>query len=160
MGHRMMKILLLLFPVCAYASWIVVGGQVTTADIAANAVTQAKRAALGQQVSSSCGTFTTTSGSLTNVTNLSVTITTTGRPVQLALQAASGTTGLFGGVQSAGSEQTVIAFTTALLRAGSAIATYRFDMELGQGYGREFDISPAAMNYIDVVGAGTYTYTI
>jgi hypothetical protein len=58
---------------------------VTTAKIGANAVTQAKRAALGQQVSSSSGSFSTTSTSLIDITNLSVTITTTGRPVYICL---------------------------------------------------------------------------
>jgi hypothetical protein len=58
---------------------------VTTAKLANNAVTQAKRAALGQQVSSSSGTFSTTSNSYVDVTNLTVTLTTTGRPIYLAL---------------------------------------------------------------------------
>lgn len=53
-------------------------------------ITRAKQAALGQQVSSSCGSFTTSSGSYGDVTNLSVSITTSGRPVFLALISASG----------------------------------------------------------------------
>lgn len=48
-------------------------------------VTQVKRAALGQQVSSSCGVFSTTSGSFVSVTNLTVTITTSGRPLFIGL---------------------------------------------------------------------------
>ena len=42
--------------------------------------------AKGVQISSSSSTFSTTSLSPTDVTNLSVTITTTGRPVLLMLQ--------------------------------------------------------------------------
>lgn len=67
---------------------------VTTAKINDGAVTQAKRAALGQQISSSCGTFTESSGGFTDVTNLSVTITTTGRPVFVGL-ISDGTMGFF-----------------------------------------------------------------
>jgi hypothetical protein len=60
-------------------------GGVGTASIADGAITQAKRASLGQQLSSGSGTFTSTSNSFTDVTNLSVTLTTTGRPVALLL---------------------------------------------------------------------------
>ena len=42
--------------------------------------------AVGQQVSTSCANFTTTSATFVDVTNLTVTITTTGRPVVLLLQ--------------------------------------------------------------------------
>jgi hypothetical protein len=78
------------------ASYIIPNGSITAAKLAAGAVgttqlatgavTQAKRASLGQQVSSSSGTFTGTSGSYADVTNLSVTFTSTGRPVLLMLQ--------------------------------------------------------------------------
>jgi hypothetical protein len=67
---------------------------VNTAQLANGAVTQPKRAALGQQVSSSSGAFSTsTASSYVAVTNLSVTITTTGRPVYIGLQ-ADGTSNL------------------------------------------------------------------
>lgn len=57
-----------------------------TAGIANGAVTRAKLAAVGQQVSSSSGLYTTTSTSFVTVTNLSITLTTTGRPVIVFLQ--------------------------------------------------------------------------
>lgn len=60
---------------------------IDTAQLAAGAVTKPKLAALGQQVSASCSGFTTSSTSFVDVTNLSVTITTTGRPVMLMLMA-------------------------------------------------------------------------
>lgn len=63
-----------------------VDGAVTTAKIEDAAVTQAKRAALGQQISSSSGTgYSNATASFTDVTNLSVTITTTGRPVFIGM---------------------------------------------------------------------------
>lgn len=58
---------------------------VGTTELADNAVTQAKRAALGQQISSSCGSFSDNTGVETDATDLTVTITTTGRPVWLGL---------------------------------------------------------------------------
>lgn len=64
-----------------WASYVIPNGSVTTAKLASGAVTQAKRAALGLQVSSSSGSFTTTSASLVDVTNLSVTAVSTGRPM-------------------------------------------------------------------------------
>lgn len=59
---------------------------VTTAKIADGAITQAKRVSLGQQVSDSSGAFADNSGFVVDVTNLSVTITTTGRPVMIFMQ--------------------------------------------------------------------------
>lgn len=49
-------------------------------------ITRAKLAAVGQQLSSSSGNFTTASTSYVSVTNLSVTFTSTGRPAILFLQ--------------------------------------------------------------------------
>lgn len=73
-----------------------VAGTVQTADLANASVTKPKLAALGQQISSGSGSFTTTSNSYVNVSNLSVTITTTGRPVMLFLQPDLGTVASFG----------------------------------------------------------------
>lgn len=53
-------------------------------------LTQENMGAVGEQVSSSSGTFSTTSSSFVDVTNLSVNITTTGRPVMLMLQPVPG----------------------------------------------------------------------
>lgn len=62
---------------------------VTTDKIAALQVTRAKQAAVGQQISSSSSTYTTSSASFTAITNLSVTITTTGRPVVVGTRSAN-----------------------------------------------------------------------
>lgn len=60
------------------------------AKMADGFVTQAKRAALGQQVSSSCGSYSRSLATFGNVTNLSVSITTTGRPVFVGMIPAGG----------------------------------------------------------------------
>lgn len=64
---------------------------VTTAKINALAVTRAKMEAVGQQVSSSSGNAQYSSATEQAVTNLSGTLTTTGRPVWVGLQGAGGT---------------------------------------------------------------------
>lgn len=64
-------------------------------NIANATVAKANMVAVGQAISASSGAFTTTSTSLTNVTNMSVTITTTGRPVMIIIQPASGANGFF-----------------------------------------------------------------
>lgn len=58
---------------------------VTTGKLADASVTQGKRAALGQQVSTASGAYTRSTHSFADVTNLSVSITTTGRPVFVGL---------------------------------------------------------------------------
>lgn len=86
-------------------------GAVTTAKLAANAVTSAKiaagavtQAALasratgttvaagGVAISASCGNFSTTSTTSVDVTNLSVTITTTGRPIMVHFSGSGSST--------------------------------------------------------------------
>lgn len=58
---------------------------VGTSNLIANSVTQAKRAALTTQFSSSCGSYGQNSGTFTDVTNLAISIATTGRPVMISL---------------------------------------------------------------------------
>lgn len=65
---------------------VLAAGVMQTANYAANSVTRPKLAAVGQQISASCGNFSTSSTSLVNVTNLTNTITTSGRPVMIFLQ--------------------------------------------------------------------------
>lgn len=60
-------------------------GNVTSAKIQDNAVTRAKLSALGLVASGGTANSNTTSGSRVDVSPLSVTITTTGRPVLVAL---------------------------------------------------------------------------
>jgi hypothetical protein len=62
----------------------VLDAAITTPKLADGSVTKAKLAAVGQQVSTSCGIFNTAAPGGA-VTNLSVSYTTTGRPVKLSL---------------------------------------------------------------------------
>lgn len=148
-------------------------GAVTSAKIAAgaaasnignNGVTQAMRVPLGQQISSSSGSFSTTSQSNTTaVTNLSVSITTTGRPVFVGL--IDDGTGCTLGVQVA-SAPTVVAAqgVVNLLRASSTIssASINFSISSATGLtGNYTQTNPCSSIWIvDVVAAGTYTYSV
>jgi hypothetical protein len=118
-------------------------GAIISGDLSAGAVTNASRAALGQQVSSSSGVVGITSATLVDITNLTVTITTTGRPITIML-VPDGTVGSSSGALSASD------FSLALLRGGTEIARWG---NLGIAAMRPLDGL-----FIDVVAAGTYTY--
>jgi hypothetical protein len=68
-------------------------GNITTVKILDGNVTQAKRASLGLQESTAIAAWSTASTSYVNVTNLTITITTTGRPLFIALMPSDTTTG-------------------------------------------------------------------
>lgn len=119
---------------------------VTTAKIADGNVTQAKRVALGQQLSSSSGAFTMTSNAFAQVTNLSVTITTTGRPVFIGLQDDGSATGSY-------------------ITTGDSTSRVAFFQ--GAGQLNEFLIGPSNVYYspgafwyiVNPGSAGSYTFT-
>ena len=120
---------------------------VTTDKISNGSVTQAKRAALGQQLSSSSGTFSTSNSSDTDVTNLSVTITTTGRPVFVGLIADGSTS-----AQSLISSNSSAVCTIKIFRGATAIALYRLN--------NNTHIPSSALSHVDIVSAGTYVYKV
>jgi len=133
----------------------------TTAKIADGAITKAKLAALGQQLSSSCGSFTSTSASATDVTNLTVTITTTGRPVFIGVQADGGSSaGLFSsfgtGTQAAPNVQAYI------VRGSTVIAVLPLGVTDPSGSAAVVGVAVPCSSIwcIDVPSAGTYTYKI
>ena len=118
---------------------------VTTAKIADLNVTRGKLEALGQQLSSSCGAWSTTSTSFSTVTNLSVSITTTGRPVFLILNHEGSSSQSWIGV-SGTPPASMFRFT----RAGGEIARFAITRIFNEH---------STYSYVDIVGAGTYTYT-
>lgn len=123
---------------------------VNTVQLADGSVTQAKRAALGQQLSSSSASFSTGSTALTAVTNLTVTITTTGRPVWIGL-IPDATTNAASVIQVNGSF------------GGGSLAFFRGTTDvalIGLGAASSTSESASSFNTVDIVGAGTYTYTV
>jgi len=133
---------------------------VTTAKILDANVTKAKLAALGQQISASSGAFSTSSTSDIDVTNLSVSLTTTGRPVFIGLISD-------GSGSSTRSEITATSNTNlsrgdvVFVRSSTEIGRYRVEIAADVTVGTSLTqtkISPPYM--IDVPAAGTYTYKI
>lgn len=134
-------------------------GTVDTDGITDGAVTKAKQAALGQQISSSTSAFSTTSLSLVDVTNATVTITTTGRPVMIMF-VADGSSYASVGFQSTNISGPSCSF--AIYRGATLIPNATFN---GHVTGSSTDditiqVAPGCLNYVDTPAAGTYTYKL
>lgn len=119
---------------------------VTTGKIANGAVTRAKLASVGQQISSSSGYFITSSTSFTDVTNLSVTLTTTGRPIVLGL-VADGSTGIPCRIISNSSTSQI-----AILQDSTIISLNQIDDTIETACG--------IIWHFYVPSAGTYTFKV
>jgi hypothetical protein len=151
-------LLTLIFSINVFASYIIPDGAVTTAKIASGAVTPAKKAALGQQISASSGSFSSSSTSVIDVTNLSVTITTTGRPVFIGLiQDGGGSSAYL--LTKRDSEAT--AATLFILRGATTISDQQLkvDNNLSGGYSY-LQIPSSSLFTIDTPTSGTYTYKV
>lgn len=139
----------------AWGSYVSVkDGTITTAKLAAAAVTQAKRAALGQQVSSACTSYTLT-GSRADVTNLSVTITTTGRPVYVGIIPDGNTFSSSSGDVS----QIIISVNSSFVclnfdRSGTNLGDHLFAGNQNDAH------ALSGFHMIDVPASGTYTYKL
>lgn len=130
---------------------------VTTGKIAAGAVTPAKLAALGQQVSSSSGNYSTTSTLETDITNLTVTITTTGRPVVIEL-IPDGTTNY--GYLSASTASLATTSAQFIMYRDSTKIGYFYVQDIGAAAAHGVAVPNSSIRFIDVVAAGTYVYKL
>lgn len=123
---------------------------VQTGNILDGAVTPPKLSAPNYNVSSSCGSYTTTSTTFTNVTNLIVSITTHGRPIFVGVS-PDGV-----GAQSSFSASEASAVPQAGFR-------FRRDSSAIGGFGlqdRSTVIGVPANGFVlDFVAAGSYVYT-
>lgn len=133
---------------------------VTTAKINDGAVTQAKRAALGHQLSSSSGSIITSpavANTFYDLTNLTISITTTGRPVYIGLISdGSGSSASVGASQNASTPLCQIKFvrgSTDVSQQYISIASPNYS----SGTTRIF-VPASSFNHIDVPTSGTYTY--
>lgn len=123
-------------------------------------ITREKQEAVGQQISSSSGAFNDASGSVVDVTNLSVTITTSGRPVMVFLQSdASVSRASLGG--SLTSAETFINVGFQILRDAVLIAKVVLKGEnFTSSSGNELEVPPSALAVLDTPIAGTYVYKV
>lgn len=109
-------------------------------------------------ISNNCGTFTTTSSTFVDVTNLSVTITTTGRPVMIQLVSVG---------SSSGSQVSLIKNTAGAGNGAAGIQILRGTTGIAllslAGYVDNAIITRlpgSAFYHLDRPAAGTYTYKI
>jgi hypothetical protein len=135
---------------------------ITTAKINDLAVTQAKRAALGQQISASSGAFSTASTSLVDVTNLSVTITTTGRPVFVGLISdGNGANASRLRITTTSSTNTGPTAEYAIIRDSTEITRVELSsLQASSASTKAIGCPVGALFVIDVPSAATYTYKV
>lgn len=136
-----------------------VSAGITSINIAPGGVSRPNLVAVGQQISSSCGAFSTASTSFVNVTNLSVSITTSGRPVMLLLQ-DDGSGGP--GTISAGVTASISVASTfvAFLRGGSIISATNVAIEGAASASLGIQSPSSSYSFFDTPAAGTYTYSV
>jgi len=132
-------------------------GAVTTPKIADGAITAAKLAAPNYQLSSSSGSYSLTgTTSITDVTNLSVSITTTGRPVFVGLISDGSVN--YSYVQYSDT-QISIAPELYFYRGATNISLQVFTQRVGSSaVANTMSIPVSSVSYIDIPAAGTYTY--
>lgn len=144
-------------------------GGVATANLAANSVTVAKMLTENLLVTASSSAFsiTTAGGAPVTVTNLSTTITTTGRSVYVGLEPAPATY-LLSNIQTFGSYVMAITSTAAVnedvlffVKDGSTTA--HFDIAGENSNTEKIQLPCSSFHYIDAASlgnAGTYTYAV
>lgn len=136
---------------------------VTMDATGANAVANTRTRATGSTVAAGgvalCATgssnYFTNSGTFVSVPNMTFTITTTGRPVQLYVQAADNSDLCFVGASTVTgvSAYAVIGF----VRGSTQLSQNAFQVDPSDATNY---VAPGCLNYIDIVAAGTYTYTL
>lgn len=135
---------------------------ITNSNIASHTILQSNLALMttgstvgagGFAVSGSSGTFSTTSGTYVQVTNLSVTITTTGRPVHLAIQPDG--SGNPASINYVGTASSVF---LGVFRGVTAIFEHQLAPTNNGGAQNSNWFLPPLGD--DPVAAGTYTYTV
>lgn len=104
--------------------------------------------AVGQQISS-VSSGSTTSSTLSDVTGLTVTITTRGRPVMLSVQGGS--------TQASFNNAAGVAMGVKILRGSTTIAYHRLSIASSATTPAAI---PVSLQHLDIVGAGTYTYKV
>lgn len=133
---------------------------VTTGKLAANAVTRAKMESVGQQLSSSCGAFTTSSTSYVDVTNLTVTITTTGRPVACQLVSDGTNSTTVGDCKIGCTSDAATCATFLILYQDSTIVAQGDFADTGSASGAGSQTMCSAFNHVYAVAAGTYVFKV
>lgn len=154
------KLILALFlsSTIAVGSYVIPNLSITTAKIAALAVTRPKLAAVGQQISNALSAQGTASATYIDITNMTINLTTTGRPVYVAVQSdGTGSAAYFQINNTASAFSTGIGFIR-FVRDATPIADYAMNYLMPGVTSSTFITYPASFSYIDVPAAGTYNY--
>ena len=124
-------------------------------------ITNAKLAAVGEQVSASCGAFVHGNATPTDVTNLSVSITTIGRPVMVMLisDGSGAAQPSVISIQDTSGASTGVSGIFRLLRGASEISHYNL-VANGASGPVGVAVPASSFQFLDVVAAGTYTYKV
>lgn len=139
-------------------------------SVGANAIANTRTRATGTTVglggvaiSASCGSFSTNSSSFVPVTNLSVTLTTSGRPVMIML-AGDGTSGSYNQIKANGNSSDDAGLDIAFFRGVTQLNLYPCSIRAqvpASGLTATSVSQPASsVQFIDNIGAGTYTYSV
>lgn len=135
-----------------------------TAQLGNGAVTAAKLAAANYEVSSSCGGYTTTSTSPVQPSNLAVTITCHGRPVDIILQSdASGNPAYLGPVVAGGDAVAGndIIQIVKILRGATEVARFEIAFNCSiTAQGQYQFVPPPGLICQDTPSAADHTYTV
>jgi hypothetical protein len=134
-------------------------GGIGIAKIADGEITRDVRASIGQQLSSSCGSAVATT-SLADVSNLSCTLTTNGRPVMIQLQ-ADGSTSVGRLLIESLTTGNTGTLDIAILRDSTIVSYQKFEIVNSiNGPTISHAIPSSCIWTIDSPSAGTYTYKI
>lgn len=133
---------------------------VTTIKIQDGAVTQAKRAALGQVISTNSGTYSTNSTSFSAVTNLSNAITTTGRLVFVGLIAdPAQTDSVISLVPSGGADASMVGNIRFKIDGG-VINTQTMQIQMSSATITNLSLPPSAFWFVYPATTGAHTFTV
>ena len=130
------------------------GGVMGASIATTQGITKAMLVAPGQQISGTSGNFVSASASYVDVSNLTVTITTTGRPVLLMLMSA----GSLSRISASNSSNGSALGRYQILRDASTISNCKFGQDPAASSANETAFPP--MTHLDVPGSGTYTYKV
>ena len=154
--------------VASYKTADEIGSAMTSTG--ANAIAAARTRATGTTVAaggvaiSSQIDFSTTSASFTSVTNATVTITTSGRPVRIFLQPdlTSSGTGDAGYLSVLGDSTANSTGWFQVMRDGVSKGVFLLDTSGHAATSEDPNmyVPPGCVDMLDVVAAGTYTYTL
>lgn len=132
-------------------------GGITTTQISASAgILKSQLASLGQQTSAVSVGQVTTSTTFVNMTSMTQTITTSGRPVFIIM--SPGTTGGVGSdIVLSGSPTGVCVAQIQLLRNATVVGTWSLAFNIGNSTTSAISF-PTNIIQVDAPSAGTYTY--